>query len=57
MEQAIIDKDGSIRCPICGRKNGELTGNETVKNFVVQCKRKIAGKPHSFIINSDRNEV
>ena len=40
------------KCPICGKKTGELTGNEVVKNFDVQCPRKIEGKAHRFVINS-----
>ena len=51
MKEAIIEEDGAIKCPICGKKTGELTGNEVVKNFVVQCPRKIEGKAHRFVIN------
>ena len=51
MKEAIIEEDGAIKCPICGKKTGELTGNEVVKNFIVQCPRKFKGKAHRFVIN------
>lgn len=50
LPQAMIaGKD--IRCPICGRKWGEISGNEEIKNFHVRCARKNHGLVHSFIVN------
>ena len=51
MKNAIITDTRDVRCPICNKKIGELTGNEVVKNFIVQCPRKIEGKAHRFVIN------
>lgn len=45
----IVGKD--IRCPVCGRKWGEISGNEEIKNFHVRCARKNHGLVHSFIVN------
>lgn len=55
MEQAkIINRE--IRCPICGRKHGELYGGESVINLRVLCKgNKNSGK-HEFILNYSDGE-
>lgn len=50
MKYAIIN-NGEIRCPICGKKVGCVTGKEEVKNFHMRCPRKLAGKSHEFIID------
>lgn len=58
--RAIIckDKDMVIRCPVCGRKCGELAGNETIKNFRMYCsgRGRKAGGGHFFILNFPEEE-
>lgn len=51
MKNAIITDTKEIRCPICNRKIGELTGKETVINFKMRCPKKIKGVAHEFVIN------
>lgn len=54
LPEAIITSDKTIRCPICGKKCGELTGNETIKNFKMFCRgRDKYLKNHFFIVNVD----
>lgn len=48
-----IIKDKEIRCPICNKKIGNISGNEVVKNFTMRCPRKLNGVAHEFIINID----
>lgn len=55
LKQAVIIGN-EIRCPICNKKFGEITGNVTIKNFKAQCARKIAGASHYFIINVEQGE-
>lgn len=50
MKYAVI-KNNEIRCPECGKKIANITGNETIKNFIIRCPRKICGKSHEYIIN------
>lgn len=56
--QAIIER-GEIRCPVCGRKHGEITGNEEVKNFRMLCKgtRANRNQKHYFILNVEREKI
>lgn len=50
MEQAkIINRE--IRCPICGRKHGELHGGESVVNLRVRCKGSKETGQHEFVLN------
>ena len=51
--EAII-KNNEIRCPICNKKIGNITGNEKIINFRMQCPRKIKGIAHEFTINIER---
>lgn len=49
LEARIVN--GEIRCPYCGKKHGELSGNETVIGYKILCKgNKFTGK-HYFILN------
>lgn len=50
--EAIINEKMAVLCPICGRKCGELCGNEVVQNFRIRCRgsRQMA-EPHFFILN------
>ena len=53
MEPEAIIINGEIRCPICFRKIGELTGNEKIENFKIYCRgrgRQTHGG-HCFILN------
>ena len=46
----IVGKD--IRCPVCGRKWGEIHGaGEIIKNYEVRCLRKYHGTCHSYVVN------
>lgn len=55
MKKAIV-KSGFVRCPICNRIVFKITGNESAKNIVMQCPRKISGIAHEFIINLEDKE-
>lgn len=56
MEQAkIINRE--IRCPICGRKHGELHGGESIVNLRVRCKGSKETKQHEFIINYNSRDA
>lgn len=50
MKNAIIENN-EIRCPICNKKIGYVTGNEEVRNFRMRCPRKLSGVSHEFIID------
>lgn len=53
LPEALITRN-EIRCPICGKKHGELTGNEVIKGFKMFCRGKDQYAPkHFFIINFD----
>lgn len=43
--------NGEIRCPICNKKHGEITGNEIVKNYRTYCRGGVGTGKHYFIIN------
>lgn len=50
MEQAkIINRE--IRCPICGRKHGELHGGESIVNLRVRCRGNKETGQHEFVLN------
>lgn len=51
--QAII-KDGVIICPLCYKKNGELTGNEEIHNFKIRCRGSSGRLEHFFVLNVER---
>lgn len=51
LPEALIVK-GEIRCPICGRKHGELTGDEIILGFKMFCRGKDRyDNRHFFLIN------
>lgn len=54
MKYAII-QNNEIRCPICNKKIGNITGNEKIINFRMQCPRKISGVSHEFVIDLERS--
>lgn len=52
-KQAII-RDGVIICPLCYKKNGELTGNEEIHNFKIRCRGSSGRLEHFFVLNVER---
>lgn len=50
--EAIITSSGDIRCPICNKKLGEITGKEEVKNFKLFCRGKKGTGNHCCILNT-----
>lgn len=56
MEYAIL-KNNEIRCPVCNKKIGNITGNEKIINFQMQCPRKLNGTAHEFIINIEKEVI
>lgn len=50
IQQALI-VGNDIRCPLCGRKWGAISGKETIINYKARCPRTIHGKCHWFIVN------
>ena len=48
--QAII-KNGEIRCPVCGRKHGEINEDTVIIGFKIQCRGRKGGAKHSFEVN------
>lgn len=54
LRQAIITEDGKYRCPVCNKLNGELTGNEVVKNLKIRCRGSNGRLSHYFVLNVER---
>lgn len=52
--QAIITEDKKILCPYCHKINGELTGNETVRNLRLRCRGSNGRMEHFFMLNVER---
>ncbi len=55
LKEAIVTPDGKLRCPVCGAINGELVGDEVVKNLRIRCRKSRRNKEHSFILNLGGN--
>ena len=36
LKNAVITPDKKIKCPICGKTAGVITGRETIRNFKVR---------------------
>lgn len=51
LKEAIITPDNRVLCPICGAINGEIIGDEVVKNLRIRCRKSRRNKVHSFILN------
>lgn len=52
LQEAIITSDKIIRCPICGKKHGELSGNEIILGFKMFCRGKDRyDNRHFFLVN------
>lgn len=56
LQQAVITKGGDVRCPVCGKKAGELAGNEVVKNLKMMCRGGRRGFKHYFVLNVGETE-
>lgn len=54
LKEAIITPDNKIKCPHCGKTNGMVTGNETVRNFKIRCKGSRRNHEHYFVLNTER---
>lgn len=53
LPEALIDRN-EIRCPVCGKKHGELSGNEVILGFKMYCRgRDQYSRNHFFIVNYD----
>lgn len=54
IKQAIITEDKKILCPYCHKINGELTGNEMVRNLRLRCRGSNGRLQHYFLLNVER---
>lgn len=54
LKQAVITEDRKIRCPFCGKLNGELTGKEEIHNFRIRCRGSGGRMEHFFMLNVNR---
>lgn len=51
LKEAIITTDGKIKCPICGKTNGMISGSETIRNYRIRCKSSRRNHEHYFVLN------
>ncbi len=56
LKEAIITENGKIKCPYCGKTNGMITGNETIRNYKVRCRGSRRGHEHFFVLNTEVGE-
>lgn len=56
LQEAVITPDKKIQCPICGKCNGMITGQETIRNFIVRCRGSRRNLEHYFMLNVEREE-
>lgn len=56
LKEAIVTPDNKIRCPICGKVNGMITGQEIVRNFRIRCKGSRRNHEHFFMLNTESEE-
>lgn len=56
LKEAIITPDKKIKCPICGKTNGVITGQETVRNYKMRCRASRRGWEHFFTLNVEKGE-
>ena len=54
--EAVITPDKKIKCPICGKTNGVITGEETVINYKIRCRGSRKGWEHYFVLNTEMEE-
>lgn len=57
LKEAIITPDNKIRCPICGKVCGLITGCETVRNFKIRCKSSRRNHEHYFVLNVEARKI
>lgn len=56
IRQAIITEDKKILCPYCHKINGQLTGQETIRNYKVRCRGSSGRLEHFFMLNVEKEE-
>ncbi|MDE7177070.1 MAG: hypothetical protein K2O59_04580 [Lachnospiraceae bacterium] len=56
LKEAIIAPDKKIKCPICGKTNGIVTGQEIVRNYKIRCRGSRRGLEHYFVLNTEMEE-
>lgn len=56
LKEAIITTGGKIKCPVCGKTNGMITGQEKVENFRIRCKSSRRGHEHFFVLNAGKED-
>lgn len=56
IRQAIITEDKKILCPYCRKINGQLTGQETIRNYKVRCRGSGGRLEHFFMLNVEKEE-
>lgn len=56
LKEAIITPDKKIKCPICGKTCGMITGQETIRNYKVKCRGSRREWQHYFVINVEKEE-
>lgn len=50
IKRAIINEDGKVICPYCGKTNGLVNGTELVINYKIRCKSSRRGREHFFLL-------
>lgn len=56
LKQAIITEDKKIICPYCHKLNGQLTGNEIIRNFKMRCRGSNGRTEHFFKLNVEMED-
>lgn len=56
LKEAIVTPDNKIKCPICGKTNGMITGQEKVENFRIRCKSSRRNCEHFFLLNTGKED-
>ncbi len=56
LKEAVITKDKRIKCPICGKVNGQLFGGEKIENYRVRCRGSNSKFEHFFALNVGMEE-
>lgn len=56
IKDAVITEDKKIKCAICGKTNGMVTGHETIVNFRIRCRGSRRGHEHFILLNIEPEE-
>ncbi len=56
LKRAVITTDNKIRCPICGKVNGQISGSEFIYNYKVRCRGSRRGCEHYFLLFAGNKE-